>query len=108
MICEIILRYNITMPTRGFTSVQIAEMRELRKAGTPLREIARTFNSPITTIIRYIGDIVPTDNGEQTTVVSQRALQDIIDRWSPALPWEGPPLPNWLVAYLKNKGLIKE
>jgi hypothetical protein len=94
------------MPTRGFTSDQIREMRELRKAGTPLREIASTFHSPISTIMRYVGDIEPTDHGEQTTVISPRELKDMLDQWSPALPWEGPPLPNWLVGYLKGKGIL--
>ena len=67
------------MPTRGFTSNQISEMRALRKAGAPLREIAKIFGAPISTIIRYVGDIEPTDHGEQTTVISQRDLQDVID-----------------------------
>jgi len=95
------------MPTRGFSSDQISEMRALRRAGTPLREIARIFGSPISTVIRYVGDIEAADGGEQTTAISPRMLQDIIDQWSPALPWEGPPLPNWLVAYLKEKGILR-
>jgi hypothetical protein len=96
------------MPTRGFSSSQITEMRELRKAGTPLREIANTFNAPISTIMRYVGDIEPIDHGERTTVISPQAIKDLIDQWSPALPWEGPPLPNWLVSYLKGKGILRE
>ena len=95
------------MPTRGFTSNQISEMRALRRAGAPLREIARIFGAPISTIIRYVGDIEPADHGEQTMVISRRELQDVIDQWSPALPWEGPPLPNWLVGYLKGKGILR-
>jgi len=82
-------------------------MRALRKAGAPLREIAKIFGAPISTVIRYVGDIEPTDGGEQTTAISPRRLQDVIDQWSPALPWEGPPLPNWLVAYLKEKGMLR-
>lgn len=73
-----------------------------------MREIARIFNAPISTIIRYVGDIEPADHGERTTVISREGIQDIIDQWSPALPWEGPPLPNWLVAYLKEKGILRE
>jgi len=95
------------MPTRGFSNNQISEMRALRKAGAPLREIAKIFGAPISTVIRYVGDIEPTDGGEQTTAISPRRLQDVIDQWSPALPWEGPPLPNWLVAYLKEKGMLR-
>lgn len=96
------------MPSRGFTPNQISEMRALRRAGAPLREIANIFGAPISTIIRYVGDIEPADRGEQTTVISRRELQDVIDQWSPALPWEGPPLPNWLVGYLKERGILRD
>lgn len=96
------------MPSRGFTPSQISEMRALRKAGAPLREIAKIFGAPISTIIRYVGDIEPSSFGQETTVVSRRKLRDVLDQWSPALPWEGPPLPNWVVAFLKEKGVLSD
>jgi hypothetical protein len=82
-----------------FTEQQIAEMRQMRRAGATLREIARHFHTSATTVLSYVRGIQPASDGQDVEYTSRDFLYD----WLPALPDEGLPLPRWLATWMRER-----
>ena len=70
-----------------FTEEQISEMRQMRRAGATLREIARHFRTSATTVLSYVRGVQAASDGQE---VEYTPLDFVYD-WAPALPDEGLP-----------------
>jgi len=82
-----------------FTEEEINEMREMRRAGATLREIARHFRTSATTILSYVRGIQTADDGQEVVYTPL----DLIYDWAPALPDEGLPLPRWFATWIQER-----
>jgi len=81
-----------------FSGNDIKEMRRMREAGAPLREIAARYQTSATTILSYVRDIKPDQYGQNVEWTPADAIYD----WMPALPHEGLPLPRWIATWLRE------
>lgn len=76
---------------------QILEIREARRQGATITALADQYDVLPSTISYHTRGIAPWEDGQKITWVSLEQLQE----WLPALPWEGVPLPRWLVRAAK-------
>jgi len=82
-----------------FTEEQINEMRQMRRAGATLREIARHFRTSATTVLSYARGVQAAPDGQE---VEYTPLDFVYD-WAPALPDEGLPLPRWFATWIRGR-----
>ena len=82
-----------------FSEEEINQMRQMRKAGASLREIAAYFRTSATTVLSYVRGVTPQSNGQNL----EYTPVDFIYDWLPALPHEGLPLPRWFATWMRER-----
>ena len=82
-----------------FTEEQINEMRQMRRAGATLREIARHFRTSATTVLSYVRGVQAASDGQEV----EYTTLDFVYDWAPALPDEGLPLPRWFATWIRER-----